>query len=756
MPTRRPWTTLFLSLLAIVLVGSGVRFITVESDYEIFFDGVNPRLASHYEVEDLFGRNDFLQVAVTPKEGDVFTPEVMSAIEDMTEQLWTLPHSRRIDSITNYPYTIVEGDDLNTTPMFESAADLSPEEWQTRKEFALTNVATKRVLVSDNGTVTGVSAMIMLPEGDTMAPIHLANEFESKIEEFKKTYPELQMHTYGSILLNKAFFTHATREFGMLLAIGVVLLLIASGIILRSPLAAFSIGVLMLTSVVAGMGTTGWLGLPLTAPSSSSPVIVMALSIASTVHLMSGFLKRFNAGADRQSAIQSSMRENFKPIFLTAVTTAIGFLCLNISDVPPYRLLGNTTAIGVAIAFMLTFTLLPALLRILPFQRRYISEKADQKNRWKKFGRVIAAQPGKILIASLIVCGIITLPISNNVIDDRLITYFDENVPIRVNTEYVMKNYSFFYGAFMPVSSGSESGITSPTYLQKLDDFVTWSREQKEVVTAVAFSDVIKQLNQNMNGDDPSFYRIPEDQQLIAQYLLLYELSLPFGKDLSTQIDSSRTSSLVRVGFHDLSSAEMRDFEARADAYMKEHFPPEMYSHLTGPPMLFAHIWNDATVSNLLGMALAIVVICTLIGVTLRSAKIGLVSLMPNIIPALMAFGVWGLINGQIDIGSSIVAVIAFGIIVDDTIHFLHRYRHYRSEGASYEEAIESTFAAVGSALLTTTIVLTIGFGVLAFSDFTLNSSMGLLTGITIALALLVDFIVLPALLGVVDKAPAK
>jgi len=752
MPIQRPWITLLLSILAIVLISSGARRIQVETDYEIFFDGVNPRLAAHYEIEDHFGRNDFLQLALEPHDGDVFTVETMNAVQDITERFWTLSWSRRVDSLTNYPYTQVEGDDLTTVPMFEDADTLTQAQWDERREFAINNVATRRLLVADDGGMTGVSATIMLPHGDTQAPITLANEFEAMVAELETEYPQFNLYPYGSILLNKAFFVHATREFATLLAIGVTLLLITSGLILRSALASLSIGVLMATSVATGMGLTGWIGLPLTAPSSSAPVIVMALSVASTIHLLSGFLKRLNQGMEKPKAIASSIQENFKPIFLTAITTAIGFLCLNVSDVPPYRLLGNTTAIGVGAAFVLTFTLLPALLRVLPFRQRQLADPTQQARRWRQLGTAVARRPGVISLASLVVMILVSLPIMNNVIDDRLLTYFAPEVPIRADTEYVMEHYSFFYGAFMPVSAGEDNGITSPDYLNRLDAFLTWARAQPEVRSAGGFSDVIKQLNRNMNGDDPDFYRIPDNQQLIAQYLLLYELSLPFGKDLSTQIDSSRSTSMLRIGFRDISSAGMRDFETRADVWMAENFPEHMRSHLTGPPMLFAHIWNDATESNLLGMGLAVLLICTLIGIMLGSAKLGVISLLPNVAPAVMAFGIWGLINAQIDIGSSIVAVIAFGIIVDDTIHFLHRYRHFRQLGRSYTEAIEETFAAVGTALFTTTVVLSLGFGVLAFSDFTLNSSMGMLTGITIALALAVDFLFLPALLGVVDR----
>jgi hypothetical protein len=750
MVIRHPWLTLLASLLVTALVASGARHLKVESDYEIFFDGINPRLQAHLEVEDLFGRNDYVQLALTPKDGELFTVDNMAAIQDMTERFWTLPYSRRVDSLTNYTYTFAEGDDLSTTPLFEDADLLDEQEWHKRKAFALSNVATRRVLVSDDGRVTGINTNILLPQGDSMAPMEVAAATHALVEQMQQDYPQFEMHTVGSILINEAFFLHSTSGFAKLLAIGIVLLLVSSALILRSISAAFSIGVLMFSAAAVSLGVTGWLGWPITAPSSTSSVIIMAVAVASTVHMIASFLKRLAIGATRQQAVQSAIAHNFKPIALTAVTTAIGFLCLNLSEVPPYRLLGNTTAIGVSAAFLLTFTLLPALLCLLPF-RRHGNTGSVPGERWARFGDLVARQPRRMMLGSLLVMSALIIPIYKNVIDDRLLNYFDEGVPIRDDTDYVMEHFSFFYGSFMPVPSGEEGGITDPAYLRHLDDFILWARQQPEVKVATGFSDIIKQLNQNMNGDDPAFYRIPDDRELIAQYLLLYELSLPFGKDLSRDIDSARATSQARIGFHNLSSAGMREFETRAQAWMQENWPDSMQTHLAGPPLLFAHIWRDATNSNLLSMALAVILICTLIGLTMRSLKLGLVSLAPNILPTLMAFGLWGVWKGQIDIGSSIVAVIAFGIIVDDTIHFLHRYQHFRQQGEDYRGAVRKTFAAVGMALMTTTIVLVLGFGVLGVSDFTLNSSMGLLTSLTIALALVVDFIFLPALLGVVD-----
>lgn len=755
MVTRHPWLTLLASLLVVIGLASGARNLVVETDYEIFFDGVNPRLLAHLEVESLFGRNDYIQLALTPKDGELFTVENMAAIEDMTERFWTLPYSRRVDSLTNYAYTFAEGDDLNTTPMSDEADLLTDEEWQERKHFALTDVSTRSVLVSADGRVTGINTNILLPEGDSQAPMKVAAATHALVDQMEQDYPQFEMRSVGSILLNEAFFLHATREFATLLAIGVLLLLVASGIILRSFAAALSIGVLMAASVAVGLGMTGWLALPITAPSSSSSVIIMAVAVASTVHMIAAYMKRIAAGADRRQAVQAAMSQNLKPIALTAVTTTIGFLCLNLSEVPPYRLLGNTTAIGVVASFALTFTLLPALLCVLPFKPH--AEGAEQPGaRWARFGLRIAQRPKAFMLWSLLAMAVLIAPIVKNVIDDRLINYFDTGVPIRDNTDYVMENYSFFYGSFLPVPSGEDGGVTKPDYLRHLDEFVLWSREQPEVKVATGFSDVIKRLNQNMNGDDSAFYSIPDSRELVAQYLLLYELSLPFGKDLSRDIDSARATSQMRIGFHNLSSADMREFERRADIWMKQNWPEAMQTHMAGPPILFAHIWNDATNSNLLSMGLAVLLICTLIGLTMRSVKLGVISLAPNILPTLVAFGIWGAWKGNIDIGSSIVAVIAFGIIVDDTIHFLHRYRHFRLQGESYEKAIEKTFAAIGTALMTTTIVLVLGFGVLATSNFTLNSSMGLLTSLTVALALVVDFIFLPALLGVVDARKAS
>ena len=754
-----PKTTLILGLLFVMLASVGSKNIRVESDYEVFFDEMSPLLEAHYDVEDTFGRNDFLQLAITPKQGDIFQEEVMHAIETISEDFWTLPYSRRVDSITNFPYTQVTGDDLNTSPLFEQTAFFSDAQWQERKQFALTNVATQTWLVSADGRVGGITATILLPEGDNMAPVELARHFEKKVALLTQQYPELNFHPYGSILINKEFFSHATSGFAKLLAVGIALLLLCSGLILRSALASICIGISMAAAVFSGLGITGWLQIPLTAPSSSAPVIVMAISVASTIHLLAGFLKRFNLGDTQAGAVRSTILENFSPIALTSLTTIAGFLCLNISDVPPYRLLGNTAAIGVAAAFLLSFSLLPALLVLMPFKQGVA--KTNQSLFWANIGKTISRKPKFYALISLVFIILFSLPITRNVIDDRLLTYFDTDVKIRTDTEYVMEHFSFFYGAFMPAPSGEYESVTHPEYLQKLDDYLIWARAQPEVKTISGFSDVVKQLNKNMHADDNAYYRIPDQQSLIAQYILLYEFSLPFGKDLSNQIDSGKTSSLIRIGFHNVSSAQMRAFETRSDIYLATHFPSSMQTHMAGPPILFAHIWDDATRSNLQGMGVAVLLICVLIGLALKSIKLGFISLIPNIVPAIMAFGLWGLLKGQIDIGSSIVAVIAFGIIVDDSIHFLHRYEYFTKQGLSYQDTIEQTFASVGQALFTTTVVLCLGFGVLAFSQFTLNSSMGLLTSITIVLALLMDFIFLPAFLGLIDRrhklsTPAK
>jgi predicted RND superfamily exporter protein len=342
--------------------------------------------------------------------------------------------------------------------------------------------------------------------------------------------------------------------------------------------------------------------------------------------------------------------------------------------------------------------------------------------------------------------------VPRNELNDEFIKYFDETVDFRSATEFTTANLTGLYTVDYSLGNGETGGINEPDFLHDVERFAEWFRAQENVLHVTTLTDIMRRLNMNMHGDDPDWYRLPEERELAAQYLLLYEMSLPYGLDLNNQIDISKSATKMTVFLESLSSNELLAMEGRAQQWLADN-APHMQSGGASPSVMFAYIGQRNIRSMLVGTSIALVLISLILIFALRSLKIGLLSLIPNMAPAAMGFGLWGLLYGQVGLGLSIVAGLTLGIVVDDTVHFLSKYlRARREQGMSSEDAVRYAFNTVGVALLVTTIVLVAGFLVLAQSAFKLNSDMGLLTSITIAFALLADFLFLPPLLMKIDK----
>ncbi len=255
-----------------------------------------------------------------------------------------------------------------------------------------------------------------------------------------------------------------------------------------------------------------------------------------------------------------------------------------------------------------------------------------------------------------------------------------------------------------------------------------------------------------MHGDDDIYARIPERRDLAAQYLLLYELSLPYGLDLNNQINVDRSATRMIVTLGEMTTRELRELDERAAQWLRANTPETMWTHGSGLSVIWAHI-SHRNIRSMLGASFgALIVISGLLIVAFQSLKLGLLSLIPNLMPAVMAFGVWGLLVGQVGLGLSVIVSLTIGIVVDDTVHFLTRYIDARRHaGMTPAAAVRYAFNTVGTALWVTSAALVAGFLVLTFSGYRINSDMGVMTAMTISLALALDFLFLPALLIMSD-----
>ncbi len=754
---RHPLWVILVSLVFVFVAASGAQKLTFKSDYRVFFGEDNPQLVAYESMQNIYSKSDNVSFVVVPANGDVFTAEHLQALKELTKEGWQVPYSTRVDSVTNFQYTFAEEDDMIVEDLVMDTRNLSAADLNKIREVALNEPLLVNKIVSGEGHVSVVNVNVQLPGIDpgTEGPEVAAFVRDMKTK-FLADNPGTTVHLSGMVMMNNAFNEAAMGDGSTLVPLMFLIVIVIIGVLLRTISGTFATVLIIITSIATTMGIAGWMGFYLTGPSSSAPTMIMTLAVADCIHILTTMFYEMRHGADKKTAIAKSLKLNFQPIFLTSITTAIGFLSMNFSDSPPFRDLGNLVAMGVMLAFVFSVTIFPALLRVLPLRTKL--NKASDKDPMTAVARFVINRRKLLLPLTSVIIIASTLFIPNNELNDNFVEYFDHTVPYRVGTDFMQENLSGMTLMEISVESGESNGINDTVYLQTLADFSEWLRQQAETDHVNTITDTLKRLNKNMHGDDPNWYKLPSNQEMAAQYLLLYEMSLPYGLDLNNQLNVDKSSSKIVATFENLTSNEMIDLETRIQAWFASN-ASQYNAVIASPSLMFAHIGQRSIYSMLIGTTAALFVISLMLGFALRSWKFGLISLLPNLIPAGVAFGVWGLLDGQIGLSLSVVIGMTLGIVVDDTVHFLSKYLHARREdGANPEKAVTYAFGNVGSALWITTLVLVAGFSVLAQSSFSLNADMGLLTAITIFIALAVDFLFLPPLLMAIEgkRKPAE
>ena len=746
---RRRWLVVALATLLMLAVTAGARFIGVTNDYRSMFAADNPQLAALDALEDTYSASNLALIAVAPREGSVFTREVLGAVEALTEAAWRTPWSIRVDSLTNYLHSSSIEDDLAVEPLVDDAGALGDDDLERIEGIALNAPDLAGRLVSHDGRVAGLAISFALPENPDAAVVEITDHLDALLDEARAGDPGIAYYLTGDVVMNRAFTEATQDDLRTLTPIVFLVIVAAAAVLLRSVLGTLALVVALMFVINTTMGFAGWIGTVFNPANSGVAIIVMTVAVAHSVHVVTGVLAGMRRGLGRNEAVAESLRGNAWPMFLTSATTAIGFLSLNASDSPPFHVLGNLVAFGVLCAFVYSVTLLPALLSILPLRTR--PGATERPGLFDRLGAFVVARRTILLWSVTAAAVVLVMGIPRIELTDNWTRYFDERYQFRSDTDFVIENLTGMETLEYSLSAGSEGGITEPAYLRAVDAFAAWYRGQPEVAHVQAFPDIMKRLNRNMHGDDPDFHRLPDDAELAAQYLLLYELSLPFGNDLNDRIDVAKSATRMTVVVRSLSSQAQRELDARAVAWLRAN-APDLATEASGVSIVFAHLSQRNIESMLRGTILAMALISMILMLVFKSVRLGLASLLPNFVPAAMAFGLWGYLVGQVGLAASVVTAMAFGIIVDDTIHFLSRYLRARRENLTAPEAVRDAFRRVGPALWTTTAILSLGFLVFATSGFALSWALGLLITITILFALLADFLLLPPLLMAIDR----
>lgn len=749
---KHPWTIIALFIIASIAAIYGNKNLYFRGDYKVFFEETYGPAQDFEEMQKVFTKTENVAVLILPGSGEVVSKDSLTLIENFTDDAWQIPYSSRVDSLTNYQYSWAEYDDMIVENLVEDIPSLTQEDLDRIYSISMKEQGIKGNLLSEDGRATMVNVALQLPEtlDNTKIVFEIKEYVDDIIAKYQEQYPDAEFHMTGVVPMNYALAKEARKDITTLVPAMLVIVILLIGVMIRSFLATLAISIVLILSIGATMGIAGWMGYFLSVATVNVPIVVFIIGVADCVHMAASMQYAQRQGKTREEAVLYSLDLNWSPIFITSATTAVGFSSLMLSDSPVFVDFGLLCAIGVTICYLMSIFFFAALMKVLPVKLAGKDEKPSVF--MENFAEFVIKYQKMLLVGGVVVVGTLSAMAFRNELNDVAMEYFAESTEFYQAASTQDENLSGISRIYWALYTGESGGISEPDFIRTMDTFQQWLSQQPEVDHVSSLADTYKRLNKNMHGDDESWYRIPDNRELAAQYLLLYEMSLPYGLDLNNQIDIDKSAVRMTSILKNIGSKEIIELETRATQWFEENTDGIRLA-VAGPPLMFSHIGQTNMRSMIQSMAIAMVVISGILIFALKSLRLGVISLLPNIAPALVGFGIWSFISGYISLGLSIVASMTLGIIVDDCVHFLSKYKRAREDGLSSEDAIRYAFVSVGRALVITTVVLSIGFCILLFSSFSLNAEMGAATTLVITSALVVDFLLLPPLLLWLDKA---
>ncbi len=750
---RFKWAIAIIIPLLVLGLSTNLKRLAFEGDYRIWFDKDSQILKQYDDFRKVFGNDTAITVAFRDENG-IFNKKALQTIDTITQKMWQMHHIARVDSLTNFQYIHAnpeDKDDVLVEDFIQNIDRADATYLHDRKEIAIHDRDMVGSFISKDGKTTMIIARLTPKVNDNGdKSFEIMKEMEDILAPLRKE-TGYKFWLNGGPPLNTSFVTIAQGDgstFTPLVILTVLILLFA--LFRRVSGALLPMGVVVLTFLTV-LSIQVLLGYKLNNFTANIPVFIVAIGIADAVHVYIVWLMYKREGKCTKEAVLISMQKNMLPIFLTSVTTAIGFASLGISHVVPVSTLGIATASGAVLAFLISVFWMPSVLLLLK------KEIAPVKQKKKKsflenihYGKFIIEHDKKIILITSMLFLLLGAGLLKLKVDSNTIRYFDKEVEIRQSTNFLQKNLTGPMAYEIVVDSGKKNGIKDPAFLNTVQKFYdAYQAKFSDIRHITSLMDVIKRFNLVMNQSDT----IPKEQNLIAQYLLLYSLSLPQGMEINDKMDIEERLLRVTAQVNIVDTSKDLEMIAWAQKWW-ENTPYK--ATVNGQTKMFAHMQKDVTDTLIYSMSLAIVLVCIVMFLIFRSVKLIWIFLIPNILPIALVLGVMGWLGINIDLGVAVSGAIILGVAVDDTIHFLVKYFEARKKNYSVEEGFDYVLKYAGKAILFTTIILSVAFSMFMGSKFSPNFNFGIVTATALIIAFVVDMVLLPALISISEKGDKK
>ncbi len=744
--TRYPVASLILSLaVAMFFLAFIPRIQTIDNVDYFTVDG-DPDFAFHKEIKEIFGDDEFFVISF--KRPDIFSENNLLLLRELAERLEAHPGVRDVQSLGNVDYVDGAREYFEVRKFLEVVPD-TQDGLDLLRHQALTTPMYLDNLISRDG---GTTALIVYPydrpedkgfRADLLGDVRgLLSEYESE---------ELVFHLAGNTVTNVSLSRYVQDDVAAFIPLTYFFVALVIWVMFRNV--RLTVLALINISVCVGstMGFMALIGTAMHNVTSVIPSLVMALALADTVHIFSCLDRKvLKAAPDTRAALAHILEKVFVPCFLTTLTTAVGFLSLAVSSIPPIREFAYVASMGMIFEFFFSFVLLPPLLLLCNPSKIY-RETAEDKglNAFLHFlKRVVTTHNVKICVAGLVLV-LVSIWFSGRVqVETNLVEYFDRKSELRQDLDFIQNNLSGVSTLDISIKSATFDAFTFPENLAVIDEIQAFLHTLPGVDTSISFADYIKEMNKSFHDEDSSYYVIPGQRDLIAQYLLLYD-----SENIDDYVNNAFDHARILVRLSENSSARQAQLIDRINEFLEDLPQDDLKMRITGSVVQQVNVIEAVTDGLVSSIALALVVITVIMFVVLRSVKVGFLSLVPNLFPLILNFGIMGLLGIPLDTSTALIAVVALGIAVDDTIHFLSEYNFFRQQKMSMVDSLESVLLGKGLAIVTTSVILCAGFGVLVFSNFVPTFYFGLLSAMVMLTALVGDMLLLPSIMLLRKKA---
>lgn len=739
---RRP-ITLLLALITLLLGMAASRIRINRNPEELAFrdDPDYPRLTRFFE---RFGHDELLVAAYTAT--DVLAPEALGAVESITDALAAIPGVDRVVSLSNARDVRAEDGELRRVPLVDHAPRTRAEREALRRRIAAHPVY-GGLLVSRDGRAAlfDITLRPDLDEGGREATLRAIRS------ALARPAGEGAVHLAGAPYGRAEMFGAIRRDARTLYPVSFCFLVAAMALVFRSlamtllPLAVVG------TGVVWTVGIMELAGGELDFLSILVPTIMVTIGTSDCIHFLGFYCEALRDGQGRGPSLARTLRAMLLPCLLTTVTTMAGFASLRASPLGPVQHFGLYAAVGIACVFVLSFTMLPIGLSWWGDGRRTGPREPRSMTLERLLLRLhafVARRRGRLLVLASLLAGAGALGVTGLHVETDLARFFGERARCVRDTAFMEAAAGGLVPIYVVVDTGVEDGVKEPALLARIDALVAFLRRQEGVDRVLWLGDLLGYADAQLRGEADGPSPGPATRRAVAETLLL--LSLGDEADLLGRlVDDDRSSTVVCIRYLPHDFQRLGTFRDRVSSWIDEHFRdrPRVEAHVTGTAVLCANTLPPILEGLERGLFLALGLIFVLMVLVFRSWMLGLISMVPNLLPICLTLGAMGLLGIPLNIGTAPVASVALGLAVDDTIHYLVRFRRELARDGDPDKAVERAIVTTGRPILITSLVLAAGFSVLVLSGFQPTRNLGVLIGLTMISALVADLIVLPALL---------